>query len=465
MSATLHMRRPKAPRKLIKRAPHGRALRPRTQRRGMALIVALIAITIFSVLLAELQETTSSSLLVSTSARDQLKAEYLAKSSINLTRLLVRQEPQLRQTVAPMYQMFFGRPPPQLNVWSCADDALKIFTDYKGAEATAAESGISLTLAKGVGDTGGTCEIHAMAENSMININDPLRLDGDPARLNVALQLFALLGGYQPQSPFNPLFEQLDPDGQNTSRDDIVSGVIDWWDSDTERTSFDPAEAKVTNSGSEDDIYRRYKDPYEVKNAPFDSIEELRLIRGVGDDFWATFIEPSPDDPESRTVTIYGSGSVNPNEARPEVVLARLCSFVPTQPLCNDPLEAQKFITLVSTAQQMFPLPPFSRVDDFLAFMQGKGGEKDLYPMLVGYLGPDNPLLFKPITLPDDKKASIGQAFVTAAQILSVEATCHVGRTRTRIRTVVNFHDRWTPPPPNTGTVPGLGIFHYYRVE
>jgi hypothetical protein len=30
---------------------------------------------------------------------------------------------------------------------------------------------------------------------------------------------------------------------------------------------------------------------------------------------------------------------------------------------------------------------------------------------------------------------------------------------------VMNFHERWTPPPPNAGTMPGLGIFYYYRVE
>jgi hypothetical protein len=29
----------------------------------------------------------------------------------------------------------------------------------------------------------------------------------------------------------------------------------------------------------------------------------------------------------------------------------------------------------------------------------------------------------------------------------------------------MNFHDRWTPPPPNTGTMPGLGIYYYYRID
>src|SRR5690606_13671192 len=138
------------------------------------------------------------------------------------------------------------------------------------------------------------------------------------------MQVFAMIGGYQSPSPYDPLFEQRDPDGNFTSRLDLVSALIDWWDADTERTVFDPGAGEVTSSGGEDNLYQSFSDPYRVKHAPFDSLEELRLVRGVGDDFWATFVEPDPDDPESRNVTIYGSGSVNPNEAPPEVLLARL---------------------------------------------------------------------------------------------------------------------------------------------
>src|SRR3970282_832620 len=90
-------------------------------------------------------------------------------------------------------------------------------------------------------------------------------------------------------------------------------------------------------AGSEDDMTTRYADPYEVKNAPYDSLEELRLIRGVGDDFWSTFVEGDPEDPKSRKLTIYGSGALNPNLAGADVLWARLCSFpaLNEQPLCQ----------------------------------------------------------------------------------------------------------------------------------
>lgn len=432
---------------------------------GVALVVVMSAIAILAVMLADMHENTSTEYAIATTQRDQLRAEYMAKSGLNLTRLLVKEEPRIRQTVAPFYQMLLGRPPPQLSVWTLANEILQPFCDYEGSRENATSVGIDLGAARGMGELPGTCEMIALAENSMINLNDPLLRDGNQARRSVAMQLFAMVGGYHSPSPYDPLFDRADGNGQFTSRLDMVSAMVDWWDIDTERTVFDPGAGEITSAGSEDDLYRGLDDPYRVKNAPLDSLEELRLVRGVTDDFWATFIEPDPDDPRSRNVTIYGSGAVNPNEAPPEVLLARVCSFITDQPLCTDPVEAAKFIQLMRTVRQMFPIPFFSRPADFLAFIQGSGGPRELYPMLRGLLGPDHPLLFTPVSIPQNVAAEIDQHMVTAARILTVESTGYVGRTRVRIRTVMNFHDRWTPPPPNAGAMPPLGIYHHYRVD
>jgi general secretion pathway protein K len=215
----------------------------------------------------------------------------------------------------------------------------------------------------------------------------------------------------------------------------------------------------------EDDIYRTFDDPYRIKNAPFDSIEELRLIRGMSDDVWATFIEPEPDNIHARQVTIYGSGWINPNEAAPQVLLARLCAFARDQALCNDPMSAASFVQLVSMARAFAPIPWFSTAEDFVSFVEGKGGEQGLYTMLVSLLGPTNPLLFPPLILTQEARAQLLKLFVPSAAIFSIQSTGIVGRAKVRIRAVVNTHDRWTPPPPNAGIMPGLGVLHYYRVD
>ncbi|NOY92960.1 MAG: hypothetical protein GXP55_17385 [Deltaproteobacteria bacterium] len=453
------------------------------RQRGIALVVAITTIAILSAMLAEMHEATSTAFAVSMAERDRLQAEYMADSGLDLTRLLVAAEPRIRQLVGPMYQMLIGRPPPMLPVWNLADSILSPFCHRPGmARVTLNEDGSrntedgddsedsgfgfdAFSSAEGLEDLPGTCTIVSVAENSKININDPLYLDGDRARRSIAMQLFALIGGYQSPSPYDPLFEGEDADGQYTSRLDIVSDILDWWDPDTERSSFDPGAGTVTSAGAEDDIYQRLDDPYKVKNAPFDSLEEMRLVRGVGDDFWATFVEPRPHDPTSRILTIYGSGAVNPNEAPPAVLLARVCSFVNNQPLCTNPAEGAKFIQLLSTVRAMIPIPFFTRSADFLTFLEGRGGPQDLYPMLVGYLGPDSLLLFQPITVPAAKRRDMQGSFVTGARIIDVQVTGQVGRSSVTLDAILNFHDRWTPPPPNAGRMPGLGIFHHFRID
>ena len=454
---------------MTKRAPsRPPARRRRTSRReqGVALILVLGVIAVITVFVAELMGNTSTALQVAIGDRDRLQAEYLARSGLNLTRLLIAKEPEIRRVVAPMYSIMLGHGPPQLNVWNFADALLMPFANPKGAEGAAASTGIAFSEIQGIKDTGGTFDVISIPENSMINLSKPLFWQGDEARVSLAMQLFALTGGYQNQSPYDSLFNGMDPDGQLTTRLDVVSAVIDWWDEDEQRTTFDPGAATVNSSGREDDIYSRLPEPYRVKNAPYDSLDELRLVRGFTDDFWATFVEPDPEDPRTRQVTVYGSGAVNPNESRAEVLWSRVCSFVSNQPLCADPMQRMAFVQLFSTARAILPIGMFERPVDFLNFIEGKGNQRDLYPMLISMLGKDNPLLmWTPVAIPQDKRGLMNGAFVTSARIFTIQAIGRVNKASVRVNTVVNFDENWTPPPLTTGKMSGLGIFHRYRLD
>ncbi len=52
---------------------------------------------------------------------------------------------------------------------------------------------------------------------------------------------------------------------------ELAAAIKDWRDSDTE----------VTTGGAEDEMYQRLNPPYHCKNAPFESIDELRLVYGM----------------------------------------------------------------------------------------------------------------------------------------------------------------------------------------
>ena len=455
-------------------SPHTASSSPRRREAGTALILAVSTVFILSILVADMHEVTGTAYAVAAHQRDALQAEYMARSGLNLTRLLMSGPNQqaLTQAVRPIYQLTLGHGGPgELPVWMAADEILRPFCNYA---ATQSDGGFDLGEAKGFGDNPAVCQIRAQADNAKINVSSGLHFGGDEARRNTAMQLFALMGGYHSPSPYDPLFDQVDSQGQLNSRLDIVSAAIDWWDPDTERLQFDPGANEIRQSGTEDDVYQRYDPPYRAKNAPFDSLEELRLLRGIGDDFWSTFIEPDPNDIRSRNVTIYGSGRINANEAPPEVLLAQVCSIADDQLLCNNPLEAAKFIQLLRTVRAMFPIPIFGSSADFVNFMRG---QSPLYTQLVGMLGAQSPLVFTPLTVDGNVGNALGNAFLVVAQIVTIESTGFAGcpddplevpegcRTRVRIRAVVNKDTRWTPPPPNPGRMPTLGVFHHYRVD
>ena len=466
--------------------PITRAPKKSAKQRGFALLLSLIAIAILSVLVIDLHETTGMSFSAATAERDMLRAEYLAKSGVNLTRMLIGQGKNLRAVLAAPYQLMLKRPPPQLPVWRFADALLKPFANFDAAKGDIESAGIDVDSTEGLGKTHGSFRVAASAENGKVNVNDPRMQDSAIGQASVGGLFFGLLGGYQPSpNKYDTLFTQPDEKGRVSTRLDLVSSVIDWWDQDEQRAAYDPLMGTVQPGGAEDnEYYRTQREPYRNKNAPFDTLEELRLVKGMSDDIWATFVEPDLEDPTRRQVTIYGLSRVNPNEAEPGVLLARICTFkeIREQPLCSDPLESMKFITLLSTARSLAGgVPWFSRGSDFIAFI--KGSPEGLYGMLQKLLGGGaggmmgmmggggggggkSSLLFTPLVkLEGEVDRNMRRMFATTGYQFTIEVTGRSGNAQRRIRAVINTDPQWTPPKPNAGKLPPLGIFAYYRLD
>jgi type II secretory pathway component PulK len=73
---------------------------------------------------------------------------------------------------------------------------------------------------------------------------------------------------------------QIDPSGNNVTQmllqlpnmtPDIVNSILDWMDADD----------NTRQDGAENDYYSSQSPPYQCKNGPFDSLEELLLVKGV----------------------------------------------------------------------------------------------------------------------------------------------------------------------------------------
>lgn len=456
----------------------------KAEKRGVALIMVLGAITVLTVFLTELQEDTSASLAAALADRDALKAEYYARSAVNLSRLLIASEPKIRGQIGPVIGLLTGGLPPQIPVWQFSDMILGPFNDQIAASAFAGVSGLDLSAGKNLGlGGGGRFELKIIDEDSKINVNAAGREIMTQNRLSA--QLLGLF--IQPQ--YAPLFEGRDGDEQFSDAPTRCGAIIDWADSDPSAESqytCDPANTTAPSAASgEDNFYQTIGLDYVRKNASYDSLDELRLVRGVDDTFWSTFIEPNSNDPTSRVMTVWGKPQINVNTAEPLALLGLICGNSSQQTpseVCINPEKAQSFIMGLSMVRQLLPgITPFPSKKSFTSALKGQG----MLGSILSSMG------VTPITLGVTDKVVQDQIRVDS-KVFSIYAEGVVPgykkEMRLRIHAVIDFNAATnlgaqatgtTPPgspPPSTPTDPAmaaaqalqtdpLGTVIYFRIE
>ena len=166
-------------------------------------------------------------------------------------------------------------------------------------------------------------------------------------------------------------------------------------------------------------------------------------MRGVSDDFWATFVDPEPQKPKKRVMTVWGQGAVNVNTANAQTLLALVLAGSKSSKMWTDLTKMQNFLvrlTLLRTFTAGIPL--FGSGQDFIKAMQGQG--KMNLPQLLGI----SPVQF-------DALDQITKAVTAESKVFSIYADGIVPgyqrKTRVRIHAVVDF--RSAPPP---GAAPTL---------
>src|SRR5262249_9475100 len=153
-------------------------------------------------------------------------------------------------------------------------------------------------------------------------------------------EIMGLIG----QQQFNPLFEQRDGSGQYHDRLAVCQAIIDWADVDEQAFNCDLTQLSAAqNAGVEDAWYQLLPKPYRRKNAPYDSLQELHTVRGVGEDFWSPFVDPDSTNPKKRVITVWGQGAVNVNTANAQTLLGVVCAGAPTAEICTKEDQAAMF--------------------------------------------------------------------------------------------------------------------------
>jgi general secretion pathway protein K len=400
----------------------------RKKEAGIALVMVMGAIAILTVMLAEFQDETSAELAAASGQRDSVQAEYMAVSAVNLSRLLIASEPTLRKTIAPLFQLM-KRTPPQLPVWEFSDRLLGVFNDEESSKDFAGTVGLDLSQAKNLGMKGGKYELVIVDEDSKINVN--LGAANDIAHIRLAQEIMSLIAPPQ----YSPLFEQKDATGQFHDRIAVCQAIIDWADVDEQAFNCDLSQLSAAqNAGVEDAWYQLLPKPYRRKNAPYDSLEELHMVRGVSEDFWSTFIDPDPSNPKKRVVTVWGQGAVNVNTANAQTLLGVVCAGAPTADICTNPDQAALFLTGVTMARGItMGAPMFGNTKDFVNALSGKG---QLGPLLAS-IGM-KPVVFK-------SQTEFQKSITTESKMFSIYAVGvkkgYRRETRVQVHAVVDFRN------------------------
>lgn len=441
-----------------------RRRRGRADKRGVALLLVMSSIALMTITVVDFQEEQTSDLQSAFAERDALQAEYMARSGVNLSRLFLASEPVMRASLGILKFLFGGRAIPQLPVWEFAPQVLGAFSDKAGQSDFGSLGGFDMNGAKNVGVPEGW----SFTSGSVAGCTSPCIVDEDAkinlnlgARGNVIAQnrFGGAFLGLTGAPMYDPLFERNDRDGNTSDRITICGALMDWADPDELRYSCDPRNFQGGGGGGgpEDLSTTLLKRPYRVKNAPYDSLEEARLVRGVGDDFWATFIEPDGGHPKKRVLTVWGQGPINVNTAPPQAVLAVVCGLAPDAILCADPAKTMQFLTMLGVLKSFTSgMPLFGTPQEFVQTMQGAG----MY----------GKMLFEMIGVPPVRFQSPAEAaknFATESKVFSIYAVGEVQgfrrTTRVQIHAVVDFRN--APAIPTSmgiggqvpGQVPGQG--------
>jgi general secretion pathway protein K len=403
----------------------------RRHERGAALLVAISAIAILTAVAVDLAYNTRVSLQTAVNARDELRATYLAKSSLALSRLVLNFQQRLdaatgntgtgtvppagkgTSTTAttttsttsanqggPLAGLGLGGLHISLRLWELVpvDSAMASLFLGRDAGAGARPSLVPPSAPASAPDGGATAgagtpeqegarrafgdaqgSFHATIEDEERKIN--LRQFAGLAyqQFGQALRLAQLVK--DPRWDF--LFDEDDANGLRVGRKETFGAIKDWVDEDEMGDVFtgDPTKPFENGYGDENALYDRLPDRYKAKNAPFDSLDEVYMVAGITDAFMAAFGDK---------LTVYpdASATINVNTDDPQQLLvnALLMSDPPgvPQPAILDPAFLGK---LQATLALLRPLPFLSITpQQFAGALTALGVKID-----VAYTQPSNP--------------------------------------------------------------------------
>ena len=250
---------------------------PRSQR-GIALIMVLSLVALVATVISEFQYNSHVSYQLAINARDGLQAEYNALSALRLRALLLKQSKKIEMVLKnPMLSQLMGGDEgggslsvaPILEMIPVECGLLSAIIKQTDSELGRDSSGSPADFFDG------ECMATSVSEHSKISLNTLAKKYNNSSR-NITHFLIGLLS----DPSLEKHFQEDDRNGTHAeSPEEFVGAIVDW---------IDPDDNEAANSVSDEDRFYTYlKDSYKVKNAPFDSLQELQLVHGMDDELYS----------------------------------------------------------------------------------------------------------------------------------------------------------------------------------
>jgi general secretion pathway protein K len=390
------------------------AATPRFTERGVALIAALAAVLLLGAVVTEFSAESYVSYEAARNAQDDMRAQFLARSGMNLSRLIIKVQGDLLDR----YRQYIG----DLQLADFAPLFIGAFGGNREDVAMIGEAlgGIDGSALKGLGVAEGEFDLQVSTDDGKININ--CANGGLETRNRVFTQLAAMV---YPEA-YDRLFEEEDGEGWRRDRETQVAAIVDYIDGDNARAQ-PPGESAA--AVPEDYGYELVRDGYKPKNNYIDSVGELQLVRGVDDRFWTLFGD---------AFTAYGPCQVNLAAATDVNLLASIIYVSASQeelqgPVLRDPNKLWALAQFVATATKMGM--QFTELKDFAEFVGDPAGA--LRDLLGADPAAGGQAAGAGIVFPDGVKLDVDKlqqvATVGPRRVYRVEAVGRIGRVEKRI--------------------------------
>ena len=316
------------------------------EERGIALLATMLAIAMMTIIVIDFTSSSAMGYLSAANHANDIRAEYLARSGINMGLALIAQDTRTQMAAQQNNAQGLngsGQVDSFASVWALPFPPMPV--------------------------NGGRVQLSVVDEARKFNINKLINyvsgqqgMFGQPTPLGQSTPI----GVATPVA--SPVPGQVNPGGTNIPgvgqpgqinqnavmqltrlvmllgiSPEIIPPIIDWLDPDSIETQ----------GGAEADYYMRLMPPYEPRNGPMPTLGDLRLIRGIDD---ATFTKLR------NYLTVQPETAININTAPPEVIACLSDS------LANNPRTVEQIVDARN-------IRPFTNTNDVVNLLGGAAAQ------------------------------------------------------------------------------------------